>query len=189
LCEDWRERLGGIAPPCPEVGDWAEQELGRADLGDRRLRLLEVARDCYARPWAQLPQAFGSRARTKAAYRLFDHPRTQMRQVLNSHNQATAARVADHPVVLAVPHSTSLNYSAHPLTEGLGPLNTRADNSIGLWLHDTLAFTPAGIPLWLGGCRAVGTRPAGPGSAYHSPQSPHRMDAARRCGVHPGAGP
>ena len=43
----------------------------------------------------------------------------------------------------------TLNDSAHPATEGLGRLNTRADASIGLWIHDTLALTPEGVPLGL----------------------------------------
>ena len=150
LSRDWRERLGGVAPlPAPD--DWAEQEFGGAPLGDRRLvqRLLSLARDCYARPQAQLPQACGSRAKTKAAYRFFDHPRITMRSLLAPHYESTARRAAEQPVVLAVQDSTSLNYSAHPATEGLGPLNTRADSSIGLWMHDTLAFTPEGVPLGL----------------------------------------
>jgi hypothetical protein len=150
LCRDWRERLGGEAPQPPSP-DWAEVELAGAALGDRRLteRLLTLARDCYARPQAQLPQACGSRAKTKAAYRFFDHARVRMDTLLTPHYQATAARAAAQPVVLAVQDSSSLNYTAHPATEGLGPLNTTADASLGLWLHDTLAFTPAGLPLGL----------------------------------------
>ena len=152
LCRDWRARLGAPpAPPAPHAPDWAETELGDAALGDARLRarLLTLARDCYARPQAQLPQACASRANTKAAYRFFDHPRVQLQTLLAPHHEATAARVAKQPVVLAVQDSTSLNYTAHPTTKGLGPLNTRADHSIGLWLHDTMAFTPAGLPLGL----------------------------------------
>jgi len=150
LCRDWRERLGGVEPP-PAPEDWAAEEFGAASLGDRRLvqRLLSLARDCYARPQAQLPQACGSRAKTKAAYRFLDHPRITMRSLLAPHYEATARRAAEQSVVLAVQDSSSLNYSAHPATEGLGPLNTRADRSIGLWMHDTLALTPEGVPLGL----------------------------------------
>ena len=103
LCRDWRARLGGEAPQ-PSSPDWAEAELGAAELGDRRLseRLLTLARDCYARPQAQLPQACGSRAKTKAAYRFFDHERVCMDTLLAPHYQATAARAAEQPVVLAV---------------------------------------------------------------------------------------
>jgi hypothetical protein len=151
LCRHWRHVLG-VAPPEPRSpADWAEQEFGAVDLGDQRLhqRLLTLARDCYAQPRAALPQACGSRAGTKAAYRFFDHEQTRMQVLLSGHYQATAQRVAEHPVVLAVQDSTGLNYSSHPATEGLGPLNTTTDNSLGLWMHDTLGLTPEGLPLGL----------------------------------------
>jgi len=150
LCPQWRERLGGCTPPAP-TPDWAVAELGGAQLGDRRLteRLLTLARDCYARPQAQLPQACATRAKTKAAYRFFDHARVTLQSLLAPHYQATAQRAAEQAVVLAVQDSSGLNYTAHPATEGLGPLNTKADRSLGLWLHDTLALTPQGLPLGL----------------------------------------
>jgi len=54
--------------------DWADEELSRAELGDKRRveRLLTMARDFYANPRANIPQACGSKAKTKAAYRFFD---------------------------------------------------------------------------------------------------------------------
>jgi hypothetical protein len=70
-----------------------------------------------------------------------------LESVLKPHIEATAERIGQHPVVLAVQDTTSLNYSAHPATEGLGPINTRRDGAQGLKLHDTLAFTPEGTPL------------------------------------------
>jgi hypothetical protein len=46
-----------------------------------------------------------------------------------------------------VQDTTSLNYTTHPAMQGLGPINTRKDGAQGLKLHDTLAFTPDGVPL------------------------------------------
>ena len=137
------------APPPPS--DWAEEEFGQAPLGDARLveRLVRVARDLYARPQAPLPQACGSRAKTKAAYRFFDHARVNLQQVLAAHYQSSAARVAREPVVLAVQDTTSLNYSTHPATEMLGPIGREPGGAMGLWVHSTLAFNLAGTPLGL----------------------------------------
>jgi hypothetical protein len=52
--------------------DWAETEWGGVDLGDSRLtkRLIEFGRSRFNRPTANIPQSCGSRAATKAAYRL-----------------------------------------------------------------------------------------------------------------------
>src|SRR6185295_15508543 len=62
-----------VLPPLP-TDDWAEEELGRAQLGDARRtrRLVQVATSLGAQPTASIPTACGSWAATKAAYRLFD---------------------------------------------------------------------------------------------------------------------
>ena len=139
------------SPPPPLPADWAEAELGGAVLGDRRLtqRWLTLARARYAKPTAALPQACGSRAATQAAYRFLAHPRTTMQTLLAPHVTATIARANAHPVVLAVADTTALNYSAHPDTDGLGPIGTTRLGPTGLWLHDTMALTPDGLPLGL----------------------------------------
>jgi len=153
LAGDWRQHLGAPAQPprTPDADDWARHEFAHVRLGDRRLqqRLISVARACAQQPTASLAQACGHRAATQAAYRLFAHPRLTMDAILASHYQATAARCRSEAVVLAVQDTSTLNYSAHPLTEGLGPIGARADGAQGLIVHDTLALTPAGTPLGL----------------------------------------
>jgi len=134
-----------------EVEDWAEEEFGKADLGDRRLskRLVSLARDFYSNPQANVAQACGSRAKSKAAYRFFDHPDTTMDRVLAQHYEATVARSSHESVVLAAQDTTTLNYTAHPATEDLGPIGYRLDKGVGLILHETLAFNVQGTPLGL----------------------------------------
>jgi hypothetical protein len=131
--------------------DWAEQELGEVDLGDRRLnkRLVSIAQAFYARPQANIPQACQTRAETKAAYRFMDHSETSMETILEPHYQATVARMSREAVILAVQDTTSLNYTAHPATENLGPIGYRQDRGIGLLLHNTMAFNREGTPLGL----------------------------------------
>ncbi len=147
-----RQRLGGHPPaPPPPPADWAEEEFGGARLGDerRRERLLVLARDFYARPQANLPQACQTRARTKAAYRFFEHPDTGMDALLQPHYEATRQRVAAERLVFAVQDTTFLNYSAHPATDDLGPIGSNKEGTVGLVLHSTLAFNAAGTPLGL----------------------------------------
>ena len=138
------------APP-PPPADWAEEEFAQAPLRQARLtqRLCTLARDLYARPLATLPQACGSRAKTKAAYRFFDHVRVNLQSVLTAHYQSTTRRSAAEAVVLAVQDATSLNYSTHPATELLGPIGSEPDGAIGMLVHSTLAFNLAGTPLGL----------------------------------------
>lgn len=131
--------------------DWAEEEFGSVELGDARLtkRLVSVARDFYARPQAAIPQACRTRANTKAAYRLFDHPETHMEVLLSQHYTATVNRCKKEQVVLAVQDTTSLNYSTHPATSNLGPIGPTQNGLIGFLVHDTLAFNLDGTPLGL----------------------------------------
>jgi hypothetical protein len=155
LCPKWREAL----LPEPEVGlgrrpalkaqDWTEEEFGTVRVFDARLkeRLYMIASDFYNSPQANIPEACGSKARTMGAYRLFQNPKVTMDVVLTPHVEATIERIREHRVVLLPQDTTTLNYSAHPMTEGLGPINNADDRAVGLLLHDTLAFTEDGTPL------------------------------------------
>lgn len=72
-----------------------------------------------------------------------------MEAILRSHYQATRGRCRGQETILAVQDTTTLNYTAHPLTRGLGPIGTKAEGAQGLIVHDTLALTPRGVPLGL----------------------------------------
>lgn len=143
--------LSPISVAAPRVVDWADEEFGGCALGDSRLteRLTIMARDFYAQPTVNLPQACGSRAKTKAAYRFLDHEETSMEKVLQPHYLATESRIRRESVVLAVQDTSSVNYSGLVETEGLGPIGTTVDGAQGLILHSTLTFNVAGTPLGL----------------------------------------
>jgi len=159
LCADWRDQL--CTPPEPEwrlpadppqaaATDWTVEEFSRVAFADDRLRqrLQELARDFYARPVAPIPQACdGEQGKIKGAYRFFANPQVTMEILLKPHIEATARRIKDEAVVLAVQDTTSLNYTTHRALTGQGPISTRHDGALGLKLHDTLAVTPAGVPL------------------------------------------
>ena len=160
LCEDWKPTLcslpdGTISSRAPvpqrEPADWIEEEFGTADLGDKRLvgRLMQLGEAFFAKPTANIPQACATKAATKAAYRFFDNDQVSMEAILQPHYEATEQRLGNHPIVLVAQDTSSLNYTHHPMTEGLGPINTIQDKNIGLLLHDTMAFTPQGTPLGL----------------------------------------
>lgn len=144
-----RPRPLATLPPPPR--DWAEEELAAAPLPNQRLRrrAMELARDFFARPQGNLPQACGSRAKTKAAYRFFDHCQVSMQAILKGHYEASMRRAGQYPVVLAVQDTTNLNYSAHPQTEQLGPIADGKHGQVGLLVHDTMLYNLEGTPLGL----------------------------------------
>ena len=135
----------------PAGTSWAAHEFAHAPLPDQRLvsRLITMTTDFALQPTASIPQACGSWSKTKAAYRFFDHDGITPEDLLISHVQATVQRATAHPLVLCVQDTTSLNYSTHPQTKGLGPIGNNRDKTIGLFLHSTLALTPKGQPLGL----------------------------------------
>jgi hypothetical protein len=160
LCQDARKTLCGevfsgrikyVSANDTSPKDWPEEELAQADLGDRRLarRLVSILRDFYARPQANIPQACQTRSKTKAAYRFLEHPEMTLDKILYSHYEATLDRLRGEKIVLAVQDTTTLNYATHLATENLGPIDNRPDKGLGLLLHDTMVFSPEGIPLGL----------------------------------------
>src|SRR5512137_1996024 len=131
-----------------QPADWVSQEFAQATLPDRRhrRRLQKIATAFAQKPTAPIPQACGSLAEAKAAYRFVENDAIVPAAIREPHHQATLQRVCSHPIILAVQDTTVLNYSPHPCTKGLGPIcHTR--KAIGLLLHSTLAITPAGQPL------------------------------------------
>ena len=181
LCADWREVLCdapalelGEMPRVEEPAHWAEEEFGTVRLYDNRLkqRLYVLAQSFYNSPTANIPEACGSSAATVAAYRFFRNKAISMDVILTPHTETTVERIKEHPVVLAPQDTTILDYTAHPMTEGLGPTNGKRDNSIGLILHDTLAFTQDGTPLGILDAQCWARDPQDRGKRYRRKETP-----------------
>lgn len=130
-----------------EEARWAAEELGAAELGDERrtARLVDLARTFAERPSESLPEACVDGAQLKAAYRFFSNEEIKPAAILASHVEATVTRMAAVELVLAVQDTTSLDFTGHPATTGLGALNDVKHQ--GFLVHTTLAFTPERLPL------------------------------------------
>jgi hypothetical protein len=137
--------------PGPE---WAQTAFGQADLGDARRtrRLVALAAAWGAQPTAAFPTLAGEPAATKALYRFFDLPahvydRDIPEAIRATLHQATKQQLAGAERVLAVQDTTSLDFTHHPATTDLGPLETA--RRVGLFVHTTLAVGLDGQPLGL----------------------------------------
>jgi len=153
-------------------------EFAHAELGDDRRteRLLMIATAFAQQPTASIPQACGPGPATQGAYRFFENADLDPEAIREAHHQATLQRVSLAPIVLALQDTSSLNYSTHPHTEGLGPIGTRRQKIIGLLLHSTLAVTPSGQPLGLLHSAVRSRDPQAAGSA----QQRHRKPTAHK---------
>lgn len=123
---------------------WAEQQWGTCNLGDvrRTRRAVETGRGMAGQPDRSLPNQMGDRAALDAAYRLLNNPAVTYQTLLQPHQQATLAECRKLPLVLLIQDRTTLDYSRHPATQGLGPVGSRQQR--GLFVHSTLAVTREG---------------------------------------------
>jgi hypothetical protein len=128
---------------------WTPEELGRADFGDKRLtkRFVKLVSDLAAKPEASIPQACEDWGNTKAAYRFLDHEKVTPEAIRSVHREKTVERVKEYKTVLAIQDTTSLNYTIHQATSGLGPIDGNGSN--GMHVHSVLAVSFDGIPLGL----------------------------------------
>lgn len=161
----WAER----PLPAAMAREWAEAELGTAELGDvrRTRRLVQVASALAAAPTASIPQACGDAAQTKGAYRFFEGAETVLNADLpaairTAHCRAIKQQLADQAVVLAVQDTTDLTWHTQAI-RGLGPLE--GPHGRGLFVHSTLAVTLAGVPLGLLAQQVWAREPTAPGRA------------------------
>ena len=125
-----------------EIGN----ELDTINLGDQRLndrakKLLDIF---FADPAASINSACQGWAETQAAYRFFDNGTVRLEKILAPHQEATRARIGQHPVVLIAQDTTELDYSDHP-PSGAGPLNSETQR--GFLDHSHITFTPEGLCL------------------------------------------
>jgi hypothetical protein len=124
---------------------WAAAQFGAVELGDRRRtdRAVTMAAAMARAPAASLPRQMGGCHEAKAAYRLLASAPVTHEALTRPHRQATrAAAAAAAGPVLFVQDTTTLDYSGHTATVGLGP--TGDGRGRGLLLHSTLALAPDG---------------------------------------------
>ena len=135
--------------PCAER--WAGNEFEAVTFADKRLkkRLMKITQQFASAPAANIPQACGDWSQSKAAYRFFGNEAVEATEILRGHRMATIRRMLDQEVVLAIQDTTSLNFSNHPQTEGLGPIGNNRDKTVGLMMHSVLAVNEQGLALGL----------------------------------------
>lgn len=129
-------------------GDWVEEEFQDVRLPNlaKKKRVMSITRDFFASPASPIPMACNTGAKLKGAYRFFGDEGVNSADLLHAHVQQTLKRAKEYNVALSINDTTSMNLSNHEAAEGLGCLSTEQGED-GYFLHDTVVFTTAGIPL------------------------------------------
>jgi hypothetical protein len=139
---------------------WVYEEMKGLDLGDARLeaRTRQIIYDFSQKPTGSIPEFCEDQAALKGVYGYCQNQGVAREAIVEAQRQATLGRIkaGGYERVLSVQDTTEYNYSHHPATEGLGPLDhVKAQ---GFFAHSSLAVTIDGLPLGLL-AQAVWVRP------------------------------
>ncbi len=129
------------------MSSFAAYELSKADFGDKRLtkRIVKMVEGLSRNPEKTIPQNLSSWGDIKGCYRFMSNDKVTPEKVHNAHRQSTLSRIENYETVLLIQDTTSIDYSSHEQTKGLGYLERKYLS--GILLHSTLALSIEGLPL------------------------------------------
>ncbi len=105
--------------------------------------MVKLAQKRAEKPNAAISESCGSKAATKAAYRLLDNEDVKAEAIQAGHKTATVGRSKGEKIILAIQDTTQLDYTAHRATKGLGYLQDLKHQ--GMLVHTTLAVNPGRV--------------------------------------------
>lgn len=129
-----------------EIAQWAEQQFGTCELGDRRRtkRMVKLASQAAAKPDAATPQQTERWADCKAAYRLFDGEDVTFDAVIAPH--CAQARAVGPGTYLVINDTTEICFGYDRDLPGVGRVGNAAGGR-GFYLHTALIASADGPEL------------------------------------------
>ena len=106
-----------------------KDEFAGLDFNSTRLekRFIRTMKTLSKQPDKSIWSCSENRAEAKAIYRLLGNESLDREEILKAHREATIMRIAQQGgTILAVQDTTSLNYSTHEKTEGIGYIGDKA---------------------------------------------------------------
>ncbi len=124
---------------------WADDIFGSAELGDlrRTRRLVTLAASLAQYTGLSIVKSSRSSADVEGAYRLMRNPAVLPDAIADAGFAATTRAAVEHPLLLALEDSTSLNFSHSTVREKLGSI-TNSQRARGLQVHSILLYAPGG---------------------------------------------
>ena len=118
------------------ITQWAEQQFGTCELGDRRRtkRMVKLAAQVATRPDASTPQQTERWADCKAAYRLFDQPDVTFDAVTAQH--CALSRDVAPGTWLVINDTTEINFGYNRDLPGVGRVGST--DAQGFYLHTAM---------------------------------------------------
>jgi len=134
MCVITREHGGaGMASLVVDIGQWAEQQFGSCELGDRRRtkRMVKFAVQAAANPDASTPKQTERWSDCKAAYRLFDQDEVTFEAVIGPH--CALSRAVEPGTWLVINDTTEINFGYDRSLSGVGRVGSAEGR--GFYLH------------------------------------------------------
>lgn len=131
---------------------WAEEEFGRARLGDARrtARLVGIAREAAIRPAGRISEVFRTGAERQGAYDLIENPAVQVEQLQEAAAAACAARSAEYPFIFVPVDGSSLTLTDRvPGAKDFGAIGANKFGARGLKVISAVGVSPEGVPVGL----------------------------------------
>ena len=120
-------------------------EFGKAALGHaaRTKRAVRVGAALVQNPSSSIPRVTENAHQAKGVYRLLSNPKVKHDDILSGHIERTVERCLGRDSVLVIQDTTTLSYTEHQGTRGLGPVNDSA-RARGFLAHTALAVSVDG---------------------------------------------
>jgi|WetSurMetagenome_2_1015567.scaffolds.fasta_scaffold161386_1 hypothetical protein len=130
-----------------ENAKWHKKEFRKAEIWDKRCTksLISMAQAISENQISSFSAACGKVLR-QCGGRIFSHKNMNPEKMQAGHYKETAKRASMQSIILCPQDTTSINYSGHKATEGLGLIGTKA-NQKGIMVHTTMALRVDGLPL------------------------------------------
>ena len=120
-----------------QASEWAMEQWGGVELGDKRLtrRAVAVGARMAGRTDGSMPEQMEDWGEMKGAYGLLNNKKVSLEKLTGPHRAATLKQARAEEVILLIEDSTELDYSSQKQKKGLGPIGNGQGS--GLILHST----------------------------------------------------
>jgi len=133
---------------------WAEDEFGKANLGDARRvqRLVQIAAAVEQEPAGKLTEVFAQdAAQREAGFRFMENDGVDAAEIAQASHLACARRAAEYDYVFVPTDGSSLNITDRKKGKSLGVVGSRSVGARGLEVMSSIAVSPDGVPLGICG--------------------------------------
>ncbi len=126
-------------------------EFAGINFGDKRLnRRFQIGMEKFnSHPNPSIRSTFVNWSATMGFYRLLENERVTKEKIQREHSSSCLPRLKAQQRILTIQDTTSLSMTSHGALEGVGSISqgARANNSKGIFVHPTVAYTSEGVPL------------------------------------------